>query len=285
MTDNRGPVKNQKCKDKTCVKDKTPDMYDPTGKYCAQFQRFKWTKESDWIRVHHVKIRYKHGIKGKKKHYTAKCFPPHKSVKYGWCNVTWSGKDENRDRFNRQKGSNEAHISYGNIHEDWGYCSSSCEKEKSTVNKLQEAQYTVIPNEDCDLFAKVSRIYYHSKKDFCTGMTHNFERELTFKRTWRKKTDENGKRIYEYVLLTNETAYGSVNPKQRKLDYYIGFSDQCGGDSGGPFFYFDDKNRAIQTGIVGSGSEQCGALNHPGIMTKVPYFIKWIHKNTKGASC
>ena len=60
--------------------------------------------------------------------------------------------------------------------------------------------------------------------------------------------------------------------KHKDLKYYLGGTDSCTGDSGGPLYTFaKDKNgekRAYQVGVVSRGKD-CAKLNNPGIYTDV----------------
>jgi secreted trypsin-like serine protease len=61
--------------------------------------------------------------------------------------------------------------------------------------------------------------------------------------------------------------------------------DACTGDSGGPLFVRDEKNKsAIQFGVVSFG-EGCGRKGFPGVYTVVSAFNDWIDKTRKANSC
>jgi len=293
LTDNRGPARLMPCqfpfkfKKATyteCQRYEAPDHY---SEKCKQFRNFMWTKKSDWSGTALVKIQYE-GKSGKR---TAKCYPPNLFEKYGWCGVKLKNRKKVtfENQRNLQMPKNDfLNIYWGGQKENWGYCGPSCEesesKDEGLNDKLQETQLSIIPDEDCKLFG-LSGITFKKEKEFCTGMKHKFQQEVHFRRRHTKKKDGNNKRIYKYELMEKKKAHLGVNKQQQELDYYLGFSDTCLGDSGGPFFQFDEEGKAIQTGLVASGSDKCSAMNQPAIMTNLKKYTRWIKKHAKKGSC
>ena len=76
--------------------------------------------------------------------------------------------------------------------------------------------------------------------------------------------------------------------KHRDLKYYIGGTDSCKGDSGGPLYKFDKnkygKKRAYLVGVVSRGNN-CAKLNRPGVYTDVYKYKRWILDNTREGTC
>lgn len=54
-----------------------------------------------------------------------------------------------------------------------------------------------------------------------------------------------------------------------------GGKDACRGDSGGPLMFFIE-NQYYLMGIVSQGPKICGDPSHPGIYSRVSYFMDWI---------
>ena len=60
--------------------------------------------------------------------------------------------------------------------------------------------------------------------------------------------------------------------KHKDLKYYIGGTDSCKGDSGGPLYKFaknkNGEKRAYLVGVVSRGAG-CAKFNRPGVYTDV----------------
>ena len=54
-------------------------------------------------------------------------------------------------------------------------------------------------------------------------------------------------------------------------------ADACVGDSGGGLV-ITYKNRSYLEGIVSWG-EGCGQANRPGVYTRIPSYLRWIHSH------
>lgn len=59
-------------------------------------------------------------------------------------------------------------------------------------------------------------------------------------------------------------------------------TDACQGDSGGPMI-IQDGTKITQIGIISWGIE-CALKDHPGVYTRLTYYLDWIHKNTQDAT-
>lgn len=68
------------------------------------------------------------------------------------------------------------------------------------------------------------------------------------------------------------------------MDYYLGGTDSCTGDSGGPVYTFHKTKRGKKAYLVGvvSRGYDCAGFNQPGIYTDVFKYKKWIKRNIRG---
>merc|ERR1712051_637421 len=98
---------------------------------------------------------------------------------------------------------------------------------------------------------------------------------------YRRGVKRKGKYTYKYT--GKKTNYlGNQDEEQRKLNYYLGETDSCRGDSGGPLYRFH-KKKAYLVGVVARGDE-CAGFNQPGIYTDVFKHKTWIYKNARQGS-
>ena len=71
--------------------------------------------------------------------------------------------------------------------------------------------------------------------------------------------------------------------EQFNLGYYLGHTDSCFGDSGGPLYKFIN-GKAYLVGVVNRGDD-CAGFNQFGIYTIVYKLKDWILKNSADGSC
>merc|ERR1719187_3050628 len=114
-----------------------------------------------------------------------------------------------------------------------------------------------------------------------------FPQYKVFNRRYQGK-DEYGKRKYKFVLENTEVdkLTNSTKKSQAKLDFYVGSSESCQIDSGGPLYIFEDK-KAYQVGVVSHGGDDCGGFNQPGVYASLNYKknLDWVVENSKSGSC
>ena len=132
----------------------------------------------------------------------------------------------------------------------------------------------------CKRLVTDGKYNFWAKYDLCAGRKKKFKTVQKFKKTPKGS----------YVNFKNETNYLGLNKGGKyNLDYYVAGSDSCSGDSGGGLYHWKG-GRPRLIGVVsrgyGSGDKDgCAELNFPGIYTRVSYFLKWIHENSKDGHC
>ena len=83
-------------------------------------------------------------------------------------------------------------------------------------------------------------------------------------------------------LETCNESYQTLSENMLCAGYMDGSKDSCQGDSGGPLIYFEN-GQYLLSGIVSFGGteiEPCGALDYPGVYTRVSKYIEWIEGYT-----
>ena len=145
---------------------------------------------------------------------------------------------------------------------------------------MQETKLSLLPMKDCKKLITAGKYNFWALYDLCAGRKKQFKTIKKFKKTAGGS----------YVNFKNETNYFGLNKDGKyDLDYYVAGSDSCSGDSGGGLYHWKDgKPRLL--GVVsrgyGSGDKDgCAELNFPGIYSRVTYFLKWIHENSKDGNC
>jgi len=286
FTDNRGPARNVPClgswsyggKSHTnCFHGNSPA--DENTK-CVKFRQAN--ENFNWNDTTYVVIRYNGG---KKK---SKCFS--ETPDYGWCGVRAQGKQEQTIGLSR---GGEKYIVKG---DNWGFCSKLCESslvEGMLESTLMETQLTQLSTEDCELYNSVNpNLGFNKDKEMCAGMKHKFPNVKHYVRSLAgKEKDQHGNEGNKYSHKLTHTRKARLNTKKelwKKLDYYLGFSDTCGGDSGSAFFQIGKKDKKFYlTGVLSRGAEECALMNVPAIYTSLQKksIMKWIIKNSKEGSC
>ena len=129
-------------------------------------------------------------------------------------------------------------------------------------------------------------------------MRFNKEDEIcasgTFRQKYRKvirDPDSNTYKIVEKIEEDGKLRFGEREPiKSLSLAYFYfknhktwclsGNKDSCGGDSGGPLYFWSQqaKPRAYLYGLVSRGVG-CARPNMPGVYTYVLKYIKWLKNN------
>ncbi|XP_054715209.1 venom peptide isomerase heavy chain-like [Uloborus diversus] len=87
---------------------------------------------------------------------------------------------------------------------------------------------------------------------------------LVDRKTCNNAYDQNPYDAYD-AILPNMICAGEEN------------KDTCSSDSGGPLFQRDQNGISTLIGITSFGAE-CGSKTHPGVYTKVGYYLDWIKK-------
>ena len=87
--------------------------------------------------------------------------------------------------------------------------------------------------------------------------------------------------IVSNEVANQENSYnGEILASMIAAGYAEGGKDSCQGDSGGPLVVFDDKNEAVQVGVVSWGAG-CARAHKYGIYSRVSAGYRWI-KETAG---
>lgn len=88
--------------------------------------------------------------------------------------------------------------------------------------------------------------------------------------------------IVSHEEANREEAYnGQVDETMLPAGYAGGGKDSCQGDSGGPLVVYNNRNEAVQVGVVSWG-EGCAGPNKYGIYSKVSTAEEWIKKTISG---
>lgn len=88
--------------------------------------------------------------------------------------------------------------------------------------------------------------------------------------------------IVSYEEANRAEAYnGGVDETMLPAGYAAGGKDSCQGDSGGPLVVYNNRNEAVQVGVVSWG-EGCAGPNKYGIYSKVSTATEWIKKTIAG---
>ncbi len=84
--------------------------------------------------------------------------------------------------------------------------------------------------------------------------------------------------IVSREVANADVAYkGEIDATMIAAGYATGGKDSCQGDSGGPLVVFDERNEAVQIGVVSWG-EGCARANKYGIYSNVSSGYKWIQE-------
>ena len=259
VTDEFGPVKELKCKfpftykDKTllgCSTSRTPSKKDEDcNKMWKEMRAVYPTNPGDVI-----------SLFIESKNVSKSCYSM--SAEGGWCQGVGTNDEDNND--------------------NWGWCKDHCKYQKGTLEqeqnilptRLQETKLNVLPMAHCRNLVKAGGYQFLGRYDMCAGRKKKFKTIQKYKLTRDEKYDHDGN-VTNYFGL-NE--YGNYS-----LDYYIGGTDSCSGDSGGGLYYWKD-GVPILLGVVSRGygsdnSNGCGELNFPGIYTRVTRYLEWIYTN------
>lgn len=309
MTDDRGPSRNQKCRFpfkfmkeddhelEECEKSAFPSDHNPK---CQQFHNFHKNK-FEWGETSHVKIKYNRGND------QTLCFPP--ATGHGWCGVCLQSDSpgeegycnrfmvgnratENRDDdddIDEEEMEKEATIA--KLGKNWGYCAPECSQTAADVEEskkhLLETTQTIFNNDQCKTFFGVIPTTEELKEhEVCAGLKLPFPKHKIYERKFVKPFNAT-ENVYKFVFKKEEVDHLDKPEEIVKLGFYIGYSDSCEGDSGGPLYQFVG-GKAFQRGIVSRGANQeggCAVSESPGIYTQVHSFIDWIVKNSKSGTC
>jgi len=107
----------------------------------------------------------------------------------------------------------------------------------------------------------------------------------------------------EYIYTSNATNLLGLYKTEFKLDYFIGGSDVCTDDSGGPVFsWFNEEYPTLIGLVIGGMGENgvqyaqkkiiyneidsgCAEQNFPGFNLRVDKYLDWILENSKSGNC
>lgn len=296
FTDNRGPARNAKCRFpysfftqndteiEECMKHQFPS---DVSKKCKQFHKFR-EEEFQFRDLAFVEIRYNRKYGQYKR---TKCFSNKNVNKYGWCGVCINTAKEGEEGFCHEEMSNNE-AEWGRDHDvsdevlerertiakpgiKWGYCSKECHeiRDNDRPKALKETMLTILTAEQCSAFLQAfldrgGDDPFSTDTELCAGMKFNFPEYEIYNRSYvGKYFDDNGKKHskYKYTFVGTETDTLDGPKGLKKLGFYLGFSDTCTGDSGGPLYQFVD-GKVYQIGLVSRGmSRDCAGQNEPGI--------------------
>jgi len=212
---------------------------------------------------------------------------------YGWCGTCDPNAQPNENGYccdpeaiEGEYGYCESDV-YVKVHtaKHWGFCSESCISSYEVYpTTLQETKLSIINEEDC-------KILWGDRdwgrpvpgKELCGGIkipypeTKEYRRYLNDTNSGLNET----KYIYKYTgTVPNKL---SAKGLQAEMNYYLGHSDSCTGDSGGPLWQFID-GRATVIGVVSRGDD-CASFNSPGIYTKIHPHLDWINDHISEYNC
>jgi len=311
ITDNRGPERNKRCR--------FPFVYDnqkgsltecQTGlksfpssnnKKCRQF--LEANDKFDWKGVSYVEIWYnRHTV-------STKCFSTEGVDDYGWCGTCVEGAKEGEPGYCLPPNEGVTANDHGDRDDEertvvkpgqnWGYCNPYCEdiangnQQHNEKKTLKETQMNIFSKKDCDALQGEDengdvKNSFHGDKEYCSGFKMEFPKYKVFNRKYNGK-DKKGKRQYKFEPEGEKVdkMKDSKTKSQSKLDFYIGFSDSCSGDSGGPLFMFEKDKKVYQVGVVSRGGADCGGFNQPGIYASLNYKknLDWVVESSKSGTC
>jgi len=316
FTDNRGPARNAKCRFpfthyaspdmqlQECLKDK--NSFPSNNGKCLQFREMN-DINFEWRDLNYVEIRYNRKYGDYKKTH---CFSDKNIEKYGWCGVCIETAKEGEmgycdnamqnnaaeeGRLDTSQETKDKEVTIVQPRQFWGYCSEQC-GEALDMNKkatLKETMLTILTDEECLAFAKASNDNNKGLEDpftieneLCAGMKFNFPKYEIYNRSYVGKK-EDGKNQYRYTLVGTDVDKLDGTPELQKLGFYLGFSDTCTGDSGGPLYQFVD-GRVIQVGVVSRGIElNCAGQNKPGVYTSLinKETLEWVQRKSGSGKC
>ena len=182
-------------------------------------------------------------------------------------------------RFNDINGWCSTEESDDNSNNHWGYCSDTraCKYADDSAilsQKLQETKVKLLSNKICNKF--LSKGEYKEGLEICAGHKVNYGKTRVY---------DIVKRANNKTIITRKKSMLDVRSKEdfkrggARYKYYIGKSDSCTGDSGGPLFR-TERGKHILIGVVSRGTE-CALFNKPGIYTDVERFKTWIFNITR----
>ncbi|TRY77213.1 hypothetical protein TCAL_13602 [Tigriopus californicus] len=153
---------------------------------------------------------------------------------------------------------------------NWGWCNAFCrqgaQKGHRHTSILQETQLSTLSKTQCRKFGQEMKI--NPLVELCAGKIQRPKVKKLF------KLGSGGR--YEELEL-------DMNRNTDNEEFYIGGSDSCKGDSGGPLFIWQ-ANKAYLIGVVSRG-KGCAGFNRPGIYTRITKKLKWIRKYTQSGNC
>ena len=220
---------------KGCSKSPTPSK---RNALCLSFEK----NEKKIQKYDVIKILYKSKKNGKSS--ATKCFI--ERADHGWCGSCDKNAKEQTAGFCD-------HISgYGDSPENdrparvkpgrgWGFCNVNCENKNhgKRADYLQETLQTVLDEKTCKIF-DTDVLLYNPKSEICAGK----------KNKWPEVQVYEMKSPTKFEFVKNQTSrLGEKRKKAKKLPFYIGGSDSCNGDSGGPLFQIRSKFYLLEANV------------------------------------
>jgi len=244
-----------------------------SGRCKAMHKHYRKKKEDEklWEDVDFVKLVGKEGKR------ITNCYKPKKVMQKvcATCNENASkGEAGYCHDFASKNGKDEKEIPdilLGSKEEKkhWGFCDmvgNACNNNKQPPNlfadRLMETDdMKVVKNGDCaEMFRKRDEKFDDEHELCATGIFIQTYREVRYT-----------KKRPKYTMLD-----------EKKTKEGKGYTDSCGGDSGGPLFYWSKETRRKETkakaylyGLVSRGVG-CAQPNTPAIYTKVSSYVKWM---------
>merc|ERR1719222_653123 len=255
-TNRFGPMKFHYC-DKTygtgqdaCIKTDPP----PMPKECESF--FDNLETPDTVPCNKEEIR----IKSRKGGKDVMCSPKHnpENEEHGWCHTKGNYYEVGRE----------------NDHEkSWGFCGKDCylDTDVPSIGIIRMKEHIHILSDDvCENFVDTS---LQDKTEvrpriLCVAQEHHWKEDVY------KKEGRSSSVSYRKVMSGKTERFGTTS--------YLASVGTCRGDSGGPSFVEETKNRFVVTGIVSGGRGvlgECGGINNPIHYVRVKRFTRWIVAN------
>ena len=92
-------------------------------------------------------------------------------------------------------------------------------------------------------------------------------------------------KTFKRFRKTSSNSYESISDFTNTSVTFIGGTDSCSGDSGGPLFRWSKSGRqAILIGVVSRGYG-CAWHNQAGVYTRVSAYMEWIKEHTNDGNC
>ena len=259
QTDEQGLMKYHYCENKGTGKHVCEQKPPPQGKHCKKFFKKKsslrkWIEGKQYSNTHSGEnMTPEISLVGSNGKVIATCYViTATNKKHGWCKTKGN-------YYNLDKPKSET--------KGWGFCSKDCYledrvKEEGGSGTLRVVdKVDVLEDDMCNKYMKRSKLEQYGPEMLCVGYIKKFQTETY---------TMDGKPYKGKVRH-----FGDYHNK----GFYITNGGVCNGDSGGPLYIQQSKNKFIVTG-VSSGSfgilGKCGGINNPSLYARIKKFTKWI---------